>query len=62
MEGTGVYESATLDGGTSWIMVKAISDWGYSKTDHVQPLAARNAAEFVLHVIARGGLRQLPGL
>ena len=40
MEGAGVYEAATLDDKPDWIMVKAISDWGYRKTDGDQQLAA----------------------
>jgi nucleoside phosphorylase len=58
MEGTGVYEATLLDHKPDWIMVKAISDWGYDKTDAGQPKAARNAAEFVMHVIAGGALRR----
>lgn len=58
MEGSGVYEAATLGTKPEWIMVKAISDWGYSKTAKKQPLAARNAAQFVVHVISSGALRQ----
>lgn len=58
MEGSGAYEAATLDNKPDWIVVKAISDWGYEKTNAKQPLAARNAAEFVIHVIASGALRR----
>jgi nucleoside phosphorylase len=58
MEGAGVYEAATLDSKPDWIIVKGISDWGYGKTDDVQQRAARNAAEFVAHVIAGGALRR----
>jgi nucleoside phosphorylase len=58
MEGAGVYEAATLDDKPDWIMVKAISDWGYRKTDGDQQLAARNAAVFVVRVIAGGALRR----
>lgn len=60
MEGSGVYEAATLGSKPEWIMVKAISDWGYSKTAKKQPIAARNAAQFVVHVISSGALRQRP--
>jgi nucleoside phosphorylase len=59
MEGTGVYEATTEDIKPDWILVKAISDWGYQKDDGGQPLAARNAAEFVAHVVASGALRRL---
>ena len=58
MEGAGVYEAATLDDKPDWIMVKAISDWGYRKTGGDQQLTARNAAVFVVHVIAGGALRR----
>lgn len=59
MEGTGVYEaSLSLDTKPDWIMVKAISDWGYDKINGSQSLAARNAAEFITHVIAAGALRR----
>ncbi len=61
MEGSGVYEAATLDPKPDWIMVKAISDWGYDKDDGTQPQAARNAAEYVLHVIAGGALPRRHG-
>jgi len=58
MEGTGVYEATTEDIKPDWILVKAISDWGYDKDDNGQPFAAHNAAEFVVHVIASGALRR----
>jgi hypothetical protein len=39
-----------------WILVKAICDWANgNKNDKAQPLAARNAAQFVLHVLQLGG-------
>ncbi len=56
MEGVGVHEAAAAGSKPDWIMVKGISDWGYDKTDRYQTLAARNAAEFVAHVIAGGAL------
>ncbi len=58
MEGAGVYEAATEGSKPDWIMVKAISDWGYQKTGEAQASAAQNAAEFVIHVIASGTLRR----
>lgn len=54
MEGTGVYEAARQGVAPDWIVVKAISDWGLDKTDDQQRAAARNAADFVVHVIASG--------
>jgi nucleoside phosphorylase len=58
MEGHGVHEAATLGTKPDWIMVKAISDWGHRKNNDAQPLAARNAAEFVMQVVAGGALRR----
>jgi nucleoside phosphorylase len=58
MEGIAVYEAAAQDPKPDWIMVKAISDWGYAKTDRAHTVAAGNAADLVLHVIAGGGLRR----
>ncbi|MFI7351358.1 hypothetical protein ACIBSR_34490 [Streptomyces sp. NPDC049936] len=55
MEGGGVY-AAAAKGRTDWILVKAISDWGIGKSDDAQPLAARTAAEFVVHMIRGGAL------
>lgn len=59
MESAGVYEAAvTADAKPDWIMVKGISDWGRAKDDDAQPLAARNAAEFIASAIASAGLRR----
>lgn len=58
MEGIAVYEAAAQDPKPDWIMVKAISDWGHAKTDRAHTIAAGNAADLVLHVIASGGLRR----
>lgn len=58
MEGTAVYEAATRGVKPDWILVKAISDWGFGKSSDAQPQAAANAAEFVVHVIASGALRR----
>jgi nucleoside phosphorylase len=58
MEGTGVYEATTEEIKPDWIMVKAISDWGYDMDQGriQQAEAAGNAADFVLHVLATAGL------
>jgi nucleoside phosphorylase len=60
MEGEGLY-AATQDHAhrVDWILVKAISDWAdgnkaLNKEQH-QQLAARNAAQFVVHVLRQGG-------
>ncbi len=58
MEGIAVYEAAAQDPKPDWIMVKAISDWGHAKTDRAHAIAAGNAADLVLHVIAGGGLHR----
>ncbi|MFC5637599.1 hypothetical protein [Streptomyces bullii] len=55
MEGGGGY-AAAAKGRVEWILVKAIADWGVGKTDTAQPAAARNAAEFVTHMIGTGAL------
>jgi nucleoside phosphorylase len=55
MEGAGLY-AAARDEKVDWILVKAICDWGNGdKHDDAQPEAARNAAEFVKHVVEMGG-------
>lgn len=55
MEGGGVYAAAT-GRHVPWIVVKAVSDWGAGKTDHAQVPAARNAADFVVHMVNGGAL------
>jgi len=58
MEAGGLYVAAQ-DAKLDWIMVKAICDWGDSnKDDKAQPIAAQNAASFVLHVLQQGGWEQ----
>jgi nucleoside phosphorylase len=55
MEGAGLYVAAR-DAKVDWILVKGICDWADgNKNDDAQPLAARNAAQFVLHVLQLGG-------
>lgn len=36
-----------------WILVKAICDWGYDKTDSDQELAARNSYSFIFDVVGK---------
>ena len=55
MEGTGVY-SASDRGGTQWIVIKGVCDWGAGKGDSHQAFAARNAAKLVLAVLSEDGL------
>lgn len=58
MEGAGLYAAAASKK-KDWILVKAVCDYGDGNKDknkdENQQVAARNAAEFVLHVINRGG-------
>ncbi|MEU5907875.1 5'-methylthioadenosine/S-adenosylhomocysteine nucleosidase [Micromonospora sp. NPDC047467] len=53
MEGAGVYAAAAPEK-VDWIVVKAIADHGYDKTNDMQPTAARNAADFVVHTLHSG--------
>lgn len=59
MEGAGLYAAAHLQK-VDWILVKAICDWAdghkSENKDQNQALAARNAADFVFHVLEQGGL------
>ncbi|MCP4542858.1 MAG: SUMF1/EgtB/PvdO family nonheme iron enzyme [Chloroflexi bacterium] len=58
MEGAGLYAAARADK-VDWILVKAICDWADGeKNDDAHPLAASNAAEFVLYVLRLGGWRK----
>jgi nucleoside phosphorylase len=47
MEGAGVY-AAAAETKVDWIVVKAISDWGFGRAGADRELAARNAAEFIV--------------
>ena len=54
MEGAGLY-AAAREAKVDWILTKGICDWADgTKNDDAQPLAARNAAQFVLHVVRLG--------
>ncbi|MFE1592886.1 hypothetical protein [Nocardia sp. NPDC058705] len=55
MEGIGFHAAARL-GGVECLLIKGICDFAAGKTDEAQPLAARNAAEFVLHLVEDGAL------
>jgi nucleoside phosphorylase len=61
MEGAGLYV-ACQDAKVDWILVKAICDWadGHKVQDknERQQLAARNAAEFVLHMLQQASFKQ----
>ncbi len=55
MEGAGLYVAARKKK-VDWILVKAICDWADgNKNNNAQSLAARNAAQFILHVLRLGG-------
>jgi len=60
MEGAGVY-AAAADAKVDWIVVKAIADWGFDKSDDHQEAAARNAAAFVIHAVRERALDDVPG-
>lgn len=54
MEAAGLYVAASA-AKVDWIVVKAICDWGDgNKNDDAQKQAAKNAAQFVLHVLKYG--------
>lgn len=56
MEGAGLYTAAN-ESKVDWILVKAICDWAdETKNYDSQPLAAKNAVSFVIHVLKHGGL------
>ncbi len=57
MEASAAYEAAAEGEKPDWIMVKAICDWGHGKTDTHQAIAARNAAEFVIHTLNTSDIR-----
>ena len=51
MEASGIV-AASLRHGVSWLVVKAICDWGYSKGKKEQALAAGNAAQFAMKIVS----------
>ena len=59
MEGRG-FVNAAVQSKCDWLLVKAICDWGYGKNevegekDRDQPIAARNAADFVRYAVEHG--------
>jgi nucleoside phosphorylase len=59
MEGAGLYVAAS-DRKVDWILIKAICDWADGNKarnkEQRQQIAARQAAQFVCHVLAQGGL------
>jgi nucleoside phosphorylase len=55
MEASGV-EAAAARRKREWIIIKAICDWGESKTKEHQPLAALNATGFLAAVLSEPGL------
>jgi nucleoside phosphorylase len=63
MEAAGLYSVANREK-VDWILVKAICDWAdgnkAKNKKSNQELAAKNAAEFLLFVIRRGGLADRP--
>ncbi|GAA2477972.1 5'-methylthioadenosine/S-adenosylhomocysteine nucleosidase family protein [Winogradskya humida] len=59
MEGAGVY-AASAHAKVDWIVVKAVCDWGFGKTDDFHELAAANAATFVVRAAEQGLLDDAP--
>lgn len=59
MEGAG-FHAVTRGAGVESILVKSICDWGANKDSSYQATAARNAAEFVFHLISSGALMRRP--
>ncbi|MGH3934388.1 MAG: hypothetical protein ACRDS1_05335, partial [Pseudonocardiaceae bacterium] len=60
MDATGVYAASHREG-VDWIVVKAISDWGDgTKNKMRQSEAARNVADFLVHVLQGRGLGHPP--
>jgi nucleoside phosphorylase len=59
MEAAGVYAVGAREM-TDWIVIKAISDWGFSKTSRYQKRAANAAAGFVAQMIDSGYLNTPP--
>jgi nucleoside phosphorylase len=55
MEAAGVYAAAQGHAlqRIHWIIVKSICDWGMGKGDAHQQVAARNAIDFVFHVVGQ---------
>lgn len=58
MEGTGLYASSTKRK-IDWVLIKAICDWGYEKSDEHQEAAAEAAVAFTMKMIEQGGLAVL---
>jgi nucleoside phosphorylase len=55
MEAAGVYAAAAGEHlqHVHWTVVKGICDWGIGKADSYQAIAARNAIDFVFHVLGQ---------
>ena len=63
MEGAGFY-AATRAGRVEGVLIKAICDWGYDRDPEslevAKRRAARNSAEFVLHLVLAGIFARSP--
>ncbi|MEV4412061.1 hypothetical protein [Catellatospora sp. NPDC049609] len=55
MEGAGVYAAAARQH-VPWVLVKGVVDHAAGKGDEAHAVAARNAADFVVHMVTVGGL------
>lgn len=60
MEAAGVYAAAAGEhfAHVHWAVVKGICDWGLGKGDGYQAAAARNAIDFVFHVIGQSAVAE----
>ena len=59
MEGAGVY-AAAAHAKVDWIVVKAICDWGFDKTDEHHRAAAEHAATLIVQAARSGALDDAP--
>jgi nucleoside phosphorylase len=59
MEGAGVY-AAAAHAKVDWIVVKAICDWGFDKTDDHHRTAAEHAATLIVRAAQSGALDDAP--
>jgi nucleoside phosphorylase len=59
MEGAGVY-AAAAHAKVDWIVVKAVCDWGFDKTDDFHEVAAANAAALIVRAAELGALDDAP--
>ncbi|WP_439663851.1 5'-methylthioadenosine/S-adenosylhomocysteine nucleosidase family protein [Lentzea sp. HUAS TT2] len=59
MEGAG-FQAAARFADVQFLLIKSICDWGKNMTYQHQPMAAKNAAQFMLHLVRTGVLSHTP--